>query len=223
MTASFTTNAIVPPRGLDARSTADPNAPVAARLDAGLPVTVAERQGDWARVVCSNGWEAWVDGRLLVAPGSPAASGATAPAARTSTSGLAVAGIGLLSFLGAIAAALGGFLDWWSTGGISLTAWDIPMKYLVTGDVGDGVKAGPFLLVVVLVALPLATRRALPAAALYGIGLVPTLIAGVALIRGLRQDPSLDPRIGLVLTLAGGVLILAEGFGIGRGFGQSDR
>lgn len=31
-----------------------------------LEVQVAETSGEWARIVCSNGWSAWVDGRLLV-------------------------------------------------------------------------------------------------------------------------------------------------------------
>jgi hypothetical protein len=36
-------------------------------LDALLPVRVVDTRGDWARVLCANGWGAWVDGRLLVA------------------------------------------------------------------------------------------------------------------------------------------------------------
>jgi hypothetical protein len=35
-------------------------------LDANLPVQVLEWREGWARIVCSNGWEAWVDGRELV-------------------------------------------------------------------------------------------------------------------------------------------------------------
>lgn len=210
----FVANATVPSRGLDARSTPDPSAPLAARLDPGLPVAVTERRGDWARIVCANGWEAWVDGRLLLAPAAPGTAG--------TRSGLAVAGIGLLSLSGAVAVVVGGFLDWWNVAGLSATAWDIPMKFLLTGDIGDGVKAGPFLLVVVVVALPLVTHRPAPSAALLAIGLVPVLIAAAALIRGVREDPSLDPRIGLLLTLAGGVLVMLEGLGIGaRAAGRS--
>ncbi|MCQ4080023.1 hypothetical protein NGB36_05305 [Streptomyces sp. RB6PN25] len=41
-------------------------------LDPLLPVQETERAGDWSRIVCSNGWEAWVDGRLLVALPQPA-------------------------------------------------------------------------------------------------------------------------------------------------------
>lgn len=207
MTASTVANYVVPPSGLDARSAPDPSAPVAARLDPGLPVAVTERQGDWARIVCTNGWVAWVDGRGLL----PSAGTGTA----ATQSGLAVAGIGLAALAGMVAVLVGGFLDWWKLGRASLTAWDIPMQFLVTGDTGDGVKAGPFLLVVVLLALPVLTRRRIPSWAVMLIGVVPMLLAAGALIRGLRQDPSVDPRIGLVLTLVGGVLIMVEGLGIG--------
>lgn len=35
-------------------------------IDAGVEVAAVARQGDWAHVVCSNGWSAWVNGRALV-------------------------------------------------------------------------------------------------------------------------------------------------------------
>jgi hypothetical protein len=56
----------VPPGGLSAWGAPDPAGPVIARLDPGLRVLVAERAGDWARVVASNGWTGWVDGRSLL-------------------------------------------------------------------------------------------------------------------------------------------------------------
>lgn len=40
--------------------------PTAAVLDPDLDVGVLGWHGDWAHIRCSNGWEAWVDGRLLV-------------------------------------------------------------------------------------------------------------------------------------------------------------
>ncbi|ARF59822.1 hypothetical protein B1H19_31665 [Streptomyces gilvosporeus] len=62
------------------------SAPDAARptvpLDPLLPVQVVDRRGDWALALCSNGWSAWVDGRLLLSvPRDPPAAGA--PPART--------------------------------------------------------------------------------------------------------------------------------------------
>jgi hypothetical protein len=72
---------VVPQDGLPAWETPDPSRPTAP-LDALLPVELADRLGDWGRVVCANGWSAWVDGRLLVAvPQGPPA--ATSPLART--------------------------------------------------------------------------------------------------------------------------------------------
>ncbi|MFJ4827002.1 hypothetical protein ACIP5L_27435 [Streptomyces bacillaris] len=72
---------VVPPEGLPAWEAPDAARPTDP-LDALLPVQLAERRGDWAYVVCSNGWAAWVDGRLLVSvPRTPPAPGQ--PLART--------------------------------------------------------------------------------------------------------------------------------------------
>ncbi|MFJ8696293.1 SH3 domain-containing protein [Streptomyces roseolilacinus] len=65
---------VVPRHGMPAwetPGTARPTVP----LDPFLPVQLLERMGDWARVLCSNGWSAWVDGRLLVSvPEDPPAA-----------------------------------------------------------------------------------------------------------------------------------------------------
>ncbi|SHN29204.1 hypothetical protein [Streptomyces yunnanensis] len=66
MTApEFRPSHVVPPGGMP--TWADPGAgrPLVP-LDPLLPVQVVERHGDWARALCSNGWSAWVDGRLLL-------------------------------------------------------------------------------------------------------------------------------------------------------------
>ncbi|WP_405851567.1 hypothetical protein OG361_02280 [Streptomyces sp. NBC_00090] len=66
---------VVPRDGLSAWETPDPGLPTAS-LDAFLPVRLMERAGDWGRVLCSNGWSAWVDARLLVTvPDDPPAAG----------------------------------------------------------------------------------------------------------------------------------------------------
>ncbi|MGV9560485.1 hypothetical protein [Streptomyces sp. NPDC003522] len=57
---------VVPQRGMPAWETPDPARPTVP-LDPLLPVRLVERRGDWAQVLCSNGWSAWVDGRHLVA------------------------------------------------------------------------------------------------------------------------------------------------------------
>ncbi|MGC4908341.1 hypothetical protein ACLQ2J_21770 [Streptomyces cyaneofuscatus] len=72
---------VIPPDGLPAWEAPDVARPTDP-LDALLPVQLAERRGDWAYVICSNGWAAWVDGRLLVSvPRTPPAPGQ--PLART--------------------------------------------------------------------------------------------------------------------------------------------
>ncbi|MET9675572.1 hypothetical protein ABZY68_21105 [Streptomyces sp. NPDC006482] len=66
---------VVPRDGLSAWEAPDPGLPTAS-LDAFLPVRLTERAGDWGRVMCSNGWSAWVDARLLVTvPDDPPAAG----------------------------------------------------------------------------------------------------------------------------------------------------
>ncbi|MFJ7068231.1 hypothetical protein [Streptomyces sp. NPDC101115] len=72
---------VVPRDGLPAWEAPDPTLPTAS-LDAFLPVQLLERVGDWGQVLCSNGWSAWVDARLLVSvPADPPAAGG--PSART--------------------------------------------------------------------------------------------------------------------------------------------
>jgi hypothetical protein len=73
--ADFHPTHVAPGDGLATWAHPDFSEP-SARLDGLLPVRVADVRGDWARVVCSNGWTAWADGRLLVAlPQRPPAAG----------------------------------------------------------------------------------------------------------------------------------------------------
>ncbi|MFG2890928.1 hypothetical protein [Streptomyces sp. NPDC048248] len=82
MTApAFLPSHVVPPEGMATWSAPDATRPLVP-LDPLLPVQVVERRGDWALALCSNGWSAWVDGRLLLSvPHGPPAAGQ--PAART--------------------------------------------------------------------------------------------------------------------------------------------
>ncbi|MFI0966272.1 hypothetical protein ACH4S8_33490 [Streptomyces sp. NPDC021080] len=80
-TPGFRPTHVVPQDGLPAWESPDPSRPTVP-LDALLPVELVDRLGDWGRVVCANGWSAWVDGRLLIAvPQVPPV--ATRPLART--------------------------------------------------------------------------------------------------------------------------------------------
>ncbi|MER6914436.1 hypothetical protein ABT354_22425 [Streptomyces sp. NPDC000594] len=72
---------VVPHGGASAWEAPDTSRPTAP-LDALLPVRLIERRGDWGRILCANGWSAWVDARLLVAVAVPPPA-AGQPAART--------------------------------------------------------------------------------------------------------------------------------------------
>ncbi len=76
--ADYTQTHVVPTEGLPAWNQPDGSGPPAATLDPGLDVQVIESRADWAHVRCSNGWEAWVDGRRLV-ESQPAPTPVAAP------------------------------------------------------------------------------------------------------------------------------------------------
>jgi hypothetical protein len=44
----------------------DPSLAAIVTLEGRLPLVIAERAGDWARVVAVNAWTGWVDARRLV-------------------------------------------------------------------------------------------------------------------------------------------------------------
>ena len=62
---AFSVTHVVPGRACPRWATPDPTYPPAARLDPGLGVQLVTWWGEWAHIRCSNGWEAWVNGRLL--------------------------------------------------------------------------------------------------------------------------------------------------------------
>ncbi len=71
---------VVPTEGLPAWAGPDGSAAPAANLDPGLDVMLIESRGAWAYVRCSNGWEAWVDGRrLIVSAPAPTTTPTPAP------------------------------------------------------------------------------------------------------------------------------------------------
>ena len=64
--APYRATHVVPWTGLNAWPAPDVRLALSGVLDPDLDVAVLAWHGDWAHVRCSNGWEAWVDGRLLV-------------------------------------------------------------------------------------------------------------------------------------------------------------
>ncbi|MGW1541592.1 hypothetical protein ACWCPM_15380 [Streptomyces sp. NPDC002309] len=77
--ADFLATHVIPADGLAAWEVPDVSRPTVP-LDALLPVQLLERRGDWARIMCCNGWSAWVDGRLLVPVPQPPPESAAPPA-----------------------------------------------------------------------------------------------------------------------------------------------
>jgi hypothetical protein len=76
--ADYSQTHVVPTEGLPAWAGPDGSGPPAANLDPGLDVMLVESRGEWAYIRCSNGWEAWVDGRRLIVS-QPASTPATSP------------------------------------------------------------------------------------------------------------------------------------------------
>lgn len=111
VTPGFEPTHVVPRDGAPAWEAPDPERPTVP-LDPLLPVQVVERLGDWARVLCANGWSAWVDGRRLVSvPVDPPA--ADGPPARTADPRplLARAEQALAEYRAAVEALAAGTLD----------------------------------------------------------------------------------------------------------------
>lgn len=61
----------VPAVGMAARAIPDAGSGIVAHLDPGLTVELVERRGDWANIICSNGWSTWVDARELMGTAGP--------------------------------------------------------------------------------------------------------------------------------------------------------
>ncbi|MFF4380680.1 hypothetical protein [Kitasatospora sp. NPDC001547] len=127
---AFRPTHVAPPDGLASWEAPDPGRP-ATRLDPLLPLRLLDRRGDWARILCSNGWTAWVDGRLLVAlPQTPPTAGA--PPARTADPRPALAEAG-----GALAR-YRALLEDLATGALDLEAFRERTRGLRIGLVVDG-------------------------------------------------------------------------------------
>jgi hypothetical protein len=210
---------VIPMQGLNCRAKADPTAPVIARMDPLLQVRVVERAGDWARVVCSNTWEAWIDARRLLSLEDGAAQllQALATMGQAGQAGSVSAGrpkklwLGPVALLGGALAIAGTFLSWLTLGDFSVKAWDVSAKALYFGsDSTDGIKAGVPVLIAALVAWPLLLRRSMPTVIQLGVAAVVLAAAGAAILQGHRTDPSLSPGIGLYAALIGGLLIAVD-------------
>jgi len=204
----------IPPTGLDGWDEPDGNRAPVARLDPGLPVEVVGESGGWTRVRFSNGWECWVDGRQLVPSG---AAPARAAAGRSTAAGAFTPPWVLIG--GAALAIVGGLLPWLTGGGDSISAWDIDFFGLIKNDDTDtGVKTGLVLLVTALAALPLLTRKVLPLGVNLALGGLATVIGllGLRVYLDVPEGVPIDLGIGLILTIVGGLVMIAGALATSR-------
>jgi hypothetical protein len=177
-----------------------------------VAVEVLERRADgWAQIRCSNGWSAWADGRLLSLPVGPAGSGEGRPRSAAGAALSWLPNVDPFSAGGAALVLVGSFLPWLSVGPFSASAWDISLNYLLTGHgTLSGFKVGIVLVAVVVVAIPSLSGRPLPGWVVPLVGGVSLCAALAALVRGLGTAPSLDPGVGLFVTLAGGATLVVR-------------
>lgn len=236
MTLPFVPTHVVPATGLDTRDGPDPSRPTGPALAAGLPVQQVGQRGDWTKVACSNGWEAWVDGRRLeplpaparVTP--PAAPPAAAPAATRAApvpssrpldrSPIKLGSLALSGSLAGTAAVVGScFLPWFSPDGQGQTAFKVPAKFLVDYKTADpsGLKVGHVLLLLAAGAVWL-TVRPVSSQARKAIGWCFVLLSTVFVAQTQRLVGQIEAAsvfsmlgLGVYVAAVGGVLIVLRG------------
>jgi hypothetical protein len=214
MTAVFRS----PAAGMPTWPQPDPAQAQGPPLPGNLPVTVEERWGDWARIRCDNGWEAWVDGRVLAAGGAPTATGPL------DHSPLKIGSVAVsMPLVGAAAALIGGLVLAWISppgGGKGVGAGKLPIKFLLDPKIAS--TGGPKIMWLV-VALAGAgayltlqpVSRQLRKACGWGLVLISTMfLTNVQRLLSLQKAGGFQAGsvfanlgFGVYVTAVGGVLI----------------
>lgn len=200
-TSVFLATHEVPAAGLPTWPTPDPSVAPGPSLAGNTSVQLLDLRSDgWAHVRCDNGWEAWVDGRLLVQASPPKTSSATGSAPRPFT------------IAGAVAVLVGTFLPWVTVPGGSMTAWEMPTEFLLgRADDLSGPRVG-LVLVVVLAALlsPLVSKVRLPWFATLSCSalVVEAVLLTLLRVRALTLDASVG--VGAVLAVVGAALVAVD-------------
>jgi hypothetical protein len=193
----------VPEGGMKAWPKPDPAVEPIAALQARVELSIAERRGDWVRVIGSNGWTGWVDSRRLLSMTAPGPSTMAAP------------GGGFpLGALGAIALAVAAFLPWFDSGGFTADSFDVALPFLwdleASGDpaLGFGIAGlGALGLLALFVKGVSDGVRRLAGMA----GLAATALFAVQVHRGVGTTVSdtIDVLgVGVYVALAGAVVLL---------------
>lgn len=146
-----------------------------------------------------------------VPEGARFCTGCGTPAVATARRRRTIRGLGPLTLAGGVLALAGSFLPWLSAAGDRSTAWDISVAGLVVGrDLLTALVVGVLVAVVVVLSLPLVTRRPLPPGAGLTLGTAVAVVAVIAAIRALTSDPGPAIGAGLALAAFGGLLIAGE-------------
>ena len=205
----------------------DADSPPGPRLDPALPVQLLEEYGNWARIACSNGWEAWVDARRLL-PTPPEMQGQgngergsgfqgtsiIAPIGQGAESTSTMGGDRLLVTASAVALAVCSFLPWIKTGRVSESSFKVQVAFLFDykSSSPGGVKVGHLLLLlaVALFAASFVPALATPSRAIGGIAAVVATVFATQVQRLYSQipgGPSLFSSlgIGVYLTVVVGI------------------
>jgi hypothetical protein len=187
----------VPTGGMRAWDEPDPAAQPTSRLEARVELQVAERRGDWARAVGSNGWTGWVDARKIEEIGGVTKSG-------SSTINIAGFNVSPLPLLGAAALLLAAFLPWVSVSGgapgvpgTSINSFEVALPFL-----WDTTASGsPYL----------------------GFALVALAALAVVVAAGSKSNPGLIRVLGLVAIALAAAFVVSMYRGVsagGGGFGD---
>lgn len=204
MSPSFLPSHAAPDGGLPAWAAPDPTQPVVATIEARVEMQVMERTGGWAKIVCSNGWSAWVDARRLVSLTSPP----TSAAVPTATSAKPRPALGARDLVPPAVVVLAAFLPWIRVpNGPSSNSFDVALMFLFQlRTTSTDLKLG-FLLLAAAVALAIPGQpkvRRIAAGVVVG-------VCGLYLVQ-LQRLLGESPGAPSLTSVAGfGVLVAAAG------------
>jgi len=192
----------VPAGGTRAWANPDPSQEPVATLEARVRLSIAERRGDWSRVIGSNGWTGWVDARVL----EPLTS-------ETAAEPNAAFRFRPLPAIGAVAVGLSALLPW--VNGLSNT-FDISARFLWDYNGAGAPDLGWVLIGLAGVILVLAAAKgSAPLVTLAGLAAIAiAVLFAVQLYRGVTDSGGafsdiMDiAKFSPLLTVAGGVLTI---------------
>jgi thiamine transporter ThiT len=120
----------------------------------------------------------------------------------------APSGGAVVAAAGAGLALIGSLLPWWTNGGFSVNAWNMPFVGLFTRDgTLNGLKTGYLFIVPLLVVLPLLTRRPMRRWVCVALSMIPIDSAVLAWRLGGRAV-----GVGIFASIIGGLLIAYSSF-----------